>query len=71
MTKQFPYYLLLRTRISPQATSNEPIAQAMAASSSFWKSEARFIAPVKVSIAQARTSRPVKETNPPKAIFNL
>ena len=59
-----------RTRMSPQATSNAPTVETMATDSSFWKSEARFAAPVRVSIAQVRTTRPVKETNPPNAIFD-
>lgn len=56
--------------MSPQATFNVPTVETMATDSSFWKTEVRFAAPVRVSIAQARITRPVKEMNPPKAILN-
>jgi len=56
--------------MSPQATSNAHTVETMATDSSFWKTEVRFAAPVRVKIAQARTTRPVKETNPPNAILN-
>jgi len=56
--------------MSPQATSNVPTVETMIIDSSFWTTEARFAVPVRVRIAQARTTRPVRETNPPNAIFN-
>jgi hypothetical protein len=62
--------LFRKTRMSPQATSNAPTVETMATDSSFWKTEATSAAPVRVRIAQARTTRPVRETNPPNAIFD-
>jgi hypothetical protein len=62
--------LFCRTKTNPLAMFNAPTTETMTINSSFCKTNARFAALVTVNIMQARTDKPVKTTNPPKAVLN-
>jgi hypothetical protein len=63
--------LPLRTRTIPQAMSNKPMPIIIVRNNSVWKIDSNCTVLVNVKMVVIKTSRPVKERKPPKAIFNL